>query len=138
MRPTSQTLKAATKSVLARKWKPRPLASSKPMVAAARHPERFVSQIVLSDGSSFRVRSTAPRDQVKITKDTRSHPLWNPQMDHQIDDEGGYLATFQKKFQGFGDFSFSYADKSSVKEAGAKDASAASDAAAAAPKTKSK
>ncbi|KAI9475301.1 hypothetical protein BX667DRAFT_457122, partial [Coemansia mojavensis] len=64
-------------------------------------PERFVTQIVLSDGSSFRVKSTAPRQQVKISKDTRTHPLWNPQADRQLDDEGGYLSSFQKKYQNF-------------------------------------
>ncbi|KAJ1782321.1 hypothetical protein LPJ59_006838, partial [Coemansia sp. RSA 2399] len=94
-------------SILARDWKPRALASSKPVASTTRHPERFLTQIVLSDGSSFRVRCTAPREQVKITKDTRSHPLWNPQTDQKVDDEGGYVATFQKKFQGFGDFSYS-------------------------------
>ncbi|KAJ2456928.1 hypothetical protein GGF42_002981, partial [Coemansia sp. RSA 2424] len=33
--------------------------------------------------------------------DTRSHPLWNPHTGLKISDEGGYLSSFQKKFQGF-------------------------------------
>ncbi|KAI8320555.1 hypothetical protein GQ54DRAFT_249336, partial [Martensiomyces pterosporus] len=99
MRATEIALKSV-KSTLAKAWKPRPLESVQPQVAFGRHPELFTTQIILSDGSSFRVRSTAPRDQVKITKDTRSHPLWNPQTGLQIEDEGGYLSSFQKKFQG--------------------------------------
>ncbi|KAJ1990244.1 hypothetical protein GGI25_004212 [Coemansia spiralis] len=109
MRPTLQALKTV-KSTLAREWKPRPLESNKPLISFPRHPERFTTQIVLSDGSSFRVRSTAPREQVKITKDTRSHPLWNPHVGQQIEDEGGYMSSFQKKFQGFDAVGFSFAD----------------------------
>ncbi|KAJ1883257.1 hypothetical protein H4R99_000578 [Coemansia sp. RSA 1722] len=113
MRTTHQALKA-TKSVLARAWKPRKENSSvntAELAFGARHPELFTTQIVLSDGSSFRVRTTAPRGQVKITKDTRSHVLWNPQTGQQIEDEGGYLSSFQKKFQGFsGSSQISFAD----------------------------
>ncbi|KAJ1901863.1 hypothetical protein LPJ66_000474 [Kickxella alabastrina] len=111
MRPTQFALKS-TKSVLARAWKPRAVDSDKAVLTfGKRHPELFTSQIILSDGSSFRVRSTAPREQVKINKDTRSHPLWNPQSGQQIEDEGGYLSSFQKKFQGFeGSSNFTFAD----------------------------
>ncbi|KAJ1857819.1 hypothetical protein LPJ73_001987 [Coemansia sp. RSA 2703] len=111
MRPTPLSFKTA-KSLLAREWKPRALNSDRPTINfGPRHPEQFTMQLVLSDGSSFRVRSTAPREQVKITKDTRSHPLWNPHAGQKIEDEGGYLSSFQKKFQGFdGSSSFSFAD----------------------------
>ncbi|KAJ1724063.1 hypothetical protein LPJ53_001637 [Coemansia erecta] len=110
MRPTHPSLKAA-KSLLAREWKPRPATTQARVNFGARHPEQFTTQLVLSDGSSFRVRSTAPREQVKITKDTRSHPLWNPHVGQKIEDEGGYLSSFQKKFQGFdGSAGFAFAD----------------------------
>ncbi|KAJ2515138.1 hypothetical protein GGI11_001569 [Coemansia sp. RSA 2049] len=115
--------KKAASLVLASKWKPRAAeAAVGQRIASAgrRHPERFSTQIVLSDGSSFRVRSTAPREQVKITKDTRSHPLWNPQVGQLIDDEGGYLASFQKKFQGFEDLSFSFADAGKRRKSGSR------------------
>ncbi|PIA14599.1 hypothetical protein COEREDRAFT_82629 [Coemansia reversa NRRL 1564] len=110
MRQTLQLLKAQ-KSLLAREWKPRAAEVKLQTInTGARHPELFTSQIILSDGSSFRVRSTAPRAQVKITKDTRSHMLWNPQAKRKIDDEGGYLSSFQKKFEGLStnimDFNF--------------------------------
>lgn len=113
MRPSICQLKHL-KSTLVKKWKPRPLeppttTSSTFQLPFPRHPELFTTQIILSDGSSFQVRSTAPRSQVKITKDTRSHTLWNPQLDQQIDDEGGYLSSFQKKFSGFSN-EFSFAD----------------------------
>ncbi|KAJ1719542.1 hypothetical protein LPJ61_006291 [Coemansia biformis] len=110
---TAAVLQRAVKSALAREWKPRAPETGPAIIPTKeRHPERFVSQIVLSDGSSFRVRSTAPREQVKITKDTRSHPLWNPQAGRKIDDEGGYLSSFQKKFGGMDTdaFDFHFAD----------------------------
>ncbi|KAJ1962008.1 hypothetical protein GGI12_002918 [Dipsacomyces acuminosporus] len=114
MRTTLIALKS-TKSILAKEWKPRSIDSLKPKITYARHPELFTTQIILSDGSSFKVRSTAPRDQVKITKDTRSHPLWNPQLGLLIEDEGGYLSSFQKKFQGFdGSSDISFADDEEV------------------------
>ncbi|KAJ2317473.1 hypothetical protein IWW51_002883 [Coemansia sp. RSA 2702] len=102
------------KSELARAWKPRAPTAELAIPQAPRHPERFTSQIILSDGSSFRVRSTAPRAQVKITKDTRSHPLWNPQNDNMIDQESAHLTSFQKKFQGFDSFDISFSDDAEV------------------------
>ncbi|KAJ2488936.1 hypothetical protein IWW37_004418 [Coemansia sp. RSA 2050] len=110
MRPSLPRLKT-TKSLLAKAWRPRPVESNVPTIVKGRHPELFTSQIILSDGSSFHVKSTAPREQVKITKDTRSHPLWNPHTGLKISDEGGYLSSFQKKFQGFDssdDLAFAY------------------------------
>ncbi|KAJ2873981.1 hypothetical protein GGH93_002781 [Coemansia aciculifera] len=117
MRPSLPRLKT-TKSLLAKAWRPRPVESDVPTIIKGRHPELFTSRIILSDGSSFRVKSTAPREQVKITKDTRSHPLWNPHTGLKISDEGGYLSSFQKKFQGFDgsdDLAFAY-DAESAKE----------------------
>ncbi|KAJ1950940.1 hypothetical protein FBU59_000439 [Linderina macrospora] len=114
MRTTFAALKTV-KSTLARAWKPRPANWEQQPLKFVRHPEQFTTQVVLSDGSSFTVRSSAPRDQVKITKDTRSHPLWNPQAELQIEDEGGYLSSFQKKFQGFdGSTDISFADDAEV------------------------
>ncbi|KAJ2338522.1 hypothetical protein IWW50_000109 [Coemansia erecta] len=113
----SPLVRKTTKSLLAREWKPRATPSTDTIPTSARHPERFVSQIILSDGSSFRVRSTAPRMQVKITKDTRSHALWNPQSERRIDDEGGYLSSFQKKFGGFGGQMMGFGEED-VKETG--------------------
>ncbi|KAJ2833084.1 hypothetical protein GGI24_000978 [Coemansia furcata] len=110
MRPSLPRLKI-TKSLLAKSWRPRPVESDVPTIINGRHPELFTSRIILSDGSSFCVKSTAPREQVKITKDTRSHPLWNPHTGLKISDEGGYLSSFQKKFQGFdGSDDFAFAD----------------------------
>ncbi|KAJ2708947.1 hypothetical protein H4R19_004495 [Coemansia spiralis] len=123
-------LQQTVKSELARAWKPRAaedLGAAAAIRTGERHPERFMSQIVLSDGSSFRVRSTAPREQVKITKDTRSHVLWNPQADRKFDDEGGYLSSFQKRFGGMdtNGFDFSFADDASPAPPAAKPAAPA-------------
>ncbi|KAJ2464507.1 hypothetical protein GGI03_003182, partial [Coemansia sp. RSA 2337] len=64
--------------------------------------------------------------QVKITKDTRSHPLWNPHTGLKISDEGGYLSSFQKKFQGFDgsdDLAFAYDAESANAQSGTNSAS---------------
>lgn len=63
-------------------------------------PERFLQKIVLSNGATFTVRTTSPiRSQIRLTKDTRNHPLWNPAMLKEgVTDESEQLTKFQKRF----------------------------------------
>ncbi|PVV05032.1 hypothetical protein BB560_000447 [Smittium megazygosporum] len=61
-------------------------------------PEIFYQRVVLSDGSTFLVKSTSPRAVVKLSKDTKNHPLWNPKMKRNLSDEGGILSKFTSKF----------------------------------------
>ncbi|KAF9100909.1 hypothetical protein BGX29_006144 [Mortierella sp. GBA35] len=75
-----------------------------------RSPELFDQTIVLSNGATFTLRTPSPRSQIRLTRDTRNHPLWNPEMRGNISgDESGQLSKFAKKFgdmDGFGDLEF--------------------------------
>ncbi|KAG2209426.1 uncharacterized protein EV154DRAFT_525582 [Mucor mucedo] len=63
-------------------------------------PEKFLQTIVLSNGATYTVRTTSPtRAQIRLTKDTRNHPLWNPSMLKEgVNDESEQLTKFQKRF----------------------------------------
>ncbi|KAL1922492.1 mitochondrial 54S ribosomal protein bL31m [Calcarisporiella thermophila] len=62
-------------------------------------PEMFDQRIVLSNGATYVIRSTSPRQQVVLSKDTRNHPLWNPDTSSEsLQDESGQLARFAKRF----------------------------------------
>ncbi|KAI8344727.1 hypothetical protein BC941DRAFT_409476 [Chlamydoabsidia padenii] len=63
-------------------------------------PERFLQTVVLSNGATYTVRTTSPiRSQIRLTKDTRNHPLWNPAMLKEgVTDESEQLTKFQKRF----------------------------------------
>lgn len=67
--------------------------------AAVETPEKFLQTVVLSNGSTITVRTTSPRSQIRLTKDTRNHPLWNPAMLKEgVRDESEQLNKFQKRF----------------------------------------
>ncbi|KAI7881114.1 hypothetical protein K492DRAFT_177413 [Lichtheimia hyalospora FSU 10163] len=62
-------------------------------------PEQFLQTVVLSNGATFTVRTTSPKAQVILSKDTRNHPLWNPAMLKEgVRDESEQLSKFQKRF----------------------------------------
>ncbi|KAF8938412.1 hypothetical protein EDD21DRAFT_392410 [Dissophora ornata] len=74
--------------------------------SAPRFPELFDQTIVLSNGATFTLRTPSPRPQIRLTRDTRNHPLWNPEMrGNASGDDSGQLSKFAKKFgdmDGFG------------------------------------
>ncbi|ORX66679.1 hypothetical protein K493DRAFT_321851 [Basidiobolus meristosporus CBS 931.73] len=53
-------------------------------------PERFYQTVILTNGATFKLRTTS--------HDTRSHPLWNPQIETTLDDDSGKISKFSKKF----------------------------------------
>ncbi|KAF9971292.1 hypothetical protein BGZ73_005800 [Actinomortierella ambigua] len=64
-----------------------------------RFPEMFDQTVVLSNGATFTLRTPSPRAQIRLTRDTRNHPLWNPELRGQsTSDESGQLSRFAKKF----------------------------------------
>ncbi|KAF9916866.1 hypothetical protein BX616_002586 [Lobosporangium transversale] len=75
-----------------------------------RFPELFDQTIVLSNGATFTLRTPSPRAQIRLTRDTRNHPLWNPEMrGNATGDDSGQLSRFAKKFgdmDGFDDLDF--------------------------------
>ncbi|KAF9956847.1 hypothetical protein BGZ70_009749 [Mortierella alpina] len=76
----------------------------------SKFPELFDQTIVLSNGATFTLRTPSPRPQIRLTRDTRNHPLWNPEMrGNASGDDSGQLSKFAKKFgdmDGFGDLEF--------------------------------
>lgn len=67
---------------------------------ASTKPEKFLQTIVLSNGATYTLRTTSPvRNQIRLTKDTHNHPLWNPAMLKEgVTDESIQLTKFQKRF----------------------------------------
>jgi len=66
------------------------------------HPEYHEINVVMTDGSSFKTRSTWGKagDTLRLDIDPKSHPAWTGL--HRLIDSGGQLAKFQKRFQGLG------------------------------------
>ncbi|OMJ25489.1 50S ribosomal protein L31 [Smittium culicis] len=99
MEKTNSSLRYA--KTMAKLWRPRKeIAVSKFKFGI--HPELFTQRIVLSDGSSFTIKTTSPKPIVKLSKDTRNHQLWNPQNKYDLNDEGGHLSKFNKRFGDYG------------------------------------
>jgi len=67
------------------------------------HPDYHEITVVMTDGSSFKTRSTygKPGATLKLDIDPKSHPAWTGGQQHLMD-RGGRLSRFQKKFGGLG------------------------------------
>jgi len=66
------------------------------------HPEYHEITVVMTDGTSFKTRSTLGKagDTINLDIDPKTHPAWTGQ--HRIMDTGGQVAKFNKRFQGIG------------------------------------
>ena len=66
------------------------------------HPNYHEINVVMTDGSSFKTRSTygKPGDTLRLDIDPKSHPAWTGV--HRLVDSGGQLAKFNKRFSGIG------------------------------------
>jgi large subunit ribosomal protein L31 len=66
------------------------------------HPDYHEINVVMTDGTSFKTRSTMGKagDTLRLDIDPKSHPAWTGV--HRLVDSGGQLAKFQKRFQGVG------------------------------------
>jgi large subunit ribosomal protein L31 len=66
------------------------------------HPDYHEITVVMTDGESFKTRSTwgKPGDTLRLDIDPKSHPAWTGV--HRLLDSGGQLAKFNKRFQGLG------------------------------------
>jgi large subunit ribosomal protein L31 len=65
------------------------------------HPDYHEINIVMTDGTSFKTRSTYGKagDTLRLDIDPKSHPAWTGV--HRLIDSGGQLAKFKKRFHGF-------------------------------------
>lgn len=66
------------------------------------HPDYHEINVVMTDGSSFKTRSTWGKagDTMKLDIDPKTHPAWTGV--HRLMDSGGQLAKFNKKFKNLG------------------------------------
>ncbi|KAI8853082.1 hypothetical protein BC829DRAFT_383723 [Chytridium lagenaria] len=103
------------------------------LLKGSKHPHTFLQTIVLSDGSTFTLRSTSPKTFMQLTKDTRNHALWNPSS--VVVDKSGELSKFQQRF---GDLEDLMEMSSTIVEAAPVKAAPAPSAPAAAAKGKKK
>ncbi|KAI9299102.1 hypothetical protein K502DRAFT_322512 [Neoconidiobolus thromboides FSU 785] len=69
-----------------------------------RAPQNFQQTVVLTNGATFKLRTTSPKGILILTKDTRNHRLWNPHLTTEADLDSNTLAKFSKKFSGLEDF----------------------------------
>ena len=65
------------------------------------HPEYHEIKVVMTDGSSFRTRSTWGKsgDSLKLDVDRLTHPAWIRGA-RKLVDTGGRVASFQRRFSG--------------------------------------
>lgn len=66
------------------------------------HPDYHEIEVVMTDGSSFKTKSTwgAEGDSLRLDIDPKTHPAWTGV--HRVVDSGGQVAKFNKRFQGLG------------------------------------
>ena len=71
------------------------------LIPRPKRPHLHDQIVILTDGSSFKQLTTSPRGVIRLTKDVRNNPLWNPSMKHLADieeDEAGRLRRFRTRF----------------------------------------
>ena len=65
------------------------------------HPDYHEITVTMTDGSSFKTRSTYGKagDSLHLDIDPKTHPAWTGQ--HRLVDSGGQVAKFNKRFGNF-------------------------------------
>ena len=66
------------------------------------HPDYHEITVIMTDGTEFKTRSTygSAGDTLRLEIDPKTHPAWTGV--HRLNDSGGQLAKFNKRFKGFG------------------------------------
>ncbi|MEI6557587.1 MAG: 50S ribosomal protein L31 [Rhodospirillaceae bacterium] len=66
------------------------------------HPDYHEINVVMTDGSSFKTRTTWGKagDTLRLDIDPKSHPAWTGVQ--KLLDTGGQIAKFNKRFASFG------------------------------------
>src|SRR6185295_2364092 len=66
------------------------------------HPDYHEITVVMTDGTSFKTRSTYGKagESIRLDIDPKTHPAWTGQ--HRITDTGGQVSKFNKRFQNLG------------------------------------
>jgi large subunit ribosomal protein L31 len=84
------------------------------------HPDYHEINVVMTDGTTFKTRSTYGKagESIHLDIDPKTHPAWTGQ--HRIMDSGGQVAKFNKRFQNLGMAAQKAAAAAPVKPAEAK------------------
>ena len=66
------------------------------------HPEYHEIEVVMTDGTTFKTRSTYGEagESLRLDIDPKVHPAWTGE--HRLIDSGGQVAKFNKRFQNLG------------------------------------
>jgi large subunit ribosomal protein L31 len=98
------------------------------------HPDYHEITVVMTDGTSFKTRSTLGKsgESINLDIDPKTHPAWTGQ--HRLVDSGGQVAKFNKRFQNLGAKATAAAMAMPVHSGKATEAAPKAKAAAAAPK----
>ena len=66
------------------------------------HPEYHEITVIMTDGTEFKTKSTWGKegDSLRLDVDAKTHPAWTGV--HRLNDTGGQLAKFNKRFQNLG------------------------------------
>ena len=66
------------------------------------HPDYHEITVVMTDGTSFKTRSTMGKagDTLRLDIDPKSHPAWTGVQ--KLVDTGGQIAKFNRRFSGLG------------------------------------
>jgi large subunit ribosomal protein L31 len=67
------------------------------------HPDYHEITVVMTDGTTFKTRSTLGKKGETLTLDIdpKTHPAWTGGAQHLVD-SGGQVARFNKRFKGMG------------------------------------
>lgn len=67
------------------------------------HPEYHEITVTMTDGSSFKTRTTwgKPGDSMQLDIDPKSHPAWTG-AGHKLVDTAGQVSRFNKRYANFG------------------------------------
>jgi len=66
------------------------------------HPDYHNIKVIMTDGTEYTTRSTYGKegDTMRLEIDPKTHPAWTGV--HRLNDAGGQLAKFNKRFKSFG------------------------------------
>jgi large subunit ribosomal protein L31 len=66
------------------------------------HPDYHEIKVVMTDGTEYTTRSTWGKagDTMRLEIDPKTHPAWTGV--HRLNDAGGQMAKFAKKFKAYG------------------------------------
>jgi len=66
--------------------------------ATSHPPQQFLQRVVFSDGSTVTHRTTMPWPLLRLTRDMRNNPIWNPELRAQVEIDSGRMRRFERRY----------------------------------------